>query len=211
MSDKENKNNPSQNKIGYARVSSIGQNLDSQIDLLEKAGCERIFTDKMTGSRMKRPGWDGLMGYVRSGDTIVITELSRMTRSLTNLLEIIQVLEEKEIELSSLRENIDTNTVTGRCFLSIMGAIYQMEKELRAERASAGRAAARARGRSGGRPRTDKEKLENARILYSNSDRTAKEICQNLGIGRRTFFSYMKDHKNSSESRNCQSNHEIDI
>ncbi len=198
MSREEKQNQFSQNKVGYARVSSVGQNLDSQIDLLEKEGCERIFTDKMTGSRMKRPGWDELMGYVRSGDTIVITELSRMTRSLTNLLEIIRVLEEKKIEISSLRENIDTNTVTGRCFLSIMGAIYQMERELRAERASAGRDAAKSRGRSGGRPRTSMEKLENARILYSNSERTAKEVCQNLGIGRRTFFSYLKDHKEIS-------------
>lgn len=199
MGMKQQQNQFSQNRVGYARVSSIGQNLDSQIDLLEKAGCEKIFTDKMTGSRMKRPGWDELMGYIRRGDTIVITELSRMTRSLTHLLEIIRILEQRKIEISSLRENIDTNTITGRCFLSIMGAIYQMERELRAERASAGRTAAKARGKSGGRPRTNMERLENARILYSNSDKTAKEVCQNLGVGRRTFFSYLKKYKETCD------------
>lgn len=192
MDTKERSESSSHNKVGYARVSSIGQNLDSQIDTLEKKGCGRIFTDKMTGSRMERPGWDELMRYVRANDTIIITELSRMTRSLMHFLEISKVLEEKKIELISLRENIDTNTVTGRCFLSIMGAIYQMERELRAERASAGRSAAKARGKSGGRPKTSPEKLENARILYENSDKTAKEVCQNTGVGRRTLFAYLE-------------------
>jgi DNA invertase Pin-like site-specific DNA recombinase len=200
MNKKKRSENSSHNKVGYARVSSIGQNLDSQIDTLEKTGCGRIFTDKMTGSRMERPGWDELMRYVRPNDTIIITELSRMTRSLMHFLEISKVLEEKKIELISLRENIDTNTVTGRCFLSIMGAIYQMERELRAERASAGRSAAKARGKSGGRPKTSSEKLENARILYENSDKTAKEVCQNTGVGRRTLFAYMAKCREKSAS-----------
>ncbi len=152
----------------------------------------------MTGSRMKRPGWDELMKYVRPNDTIIITELSRMTRSLMDFLEISKVLEEKKIELVSLRENIDTNTVTGRCFLSIMGAIYQMERELRAERASAGRLAAKARGKSGGRPKTSPEKLENARILYENSDKTAKEVCESAGISKRTLFAYLAKCKEKS-------------
>ena len=151
---------------GYARVSSIGQNLDSQIDALKAAGCKKIFTDKMTGSRMDRPGWDQLMEYVRPGDVMVVAELSRMTRSLMHLLETAQALDRKQVNLVSLRENIDTNTATGRCFLSMMGAIHQMERELRAERAAAGRASAKARGKTGGRPRTDAVKLENAKVLY---------------------------------------------
>ncbi len=124
-------------RVGYARVSSVGQNLDSQIDALKAAGCKKIFTDKMTGSRMDRPGWDQLMEYVRPGDVLVVAELSRMTRSLMHLLETAQALDRK-VNLVSLRENIDTNTATGRCFLSMMGAIHQMERELRAERAAAG-------------------------------------------------------------------------
>ncbi len=104
------------------------------------------------------------MAYVRPGDTLVVTELSRMTRSLLDRLETAKALQQRRIKLVSLRESIDTTTATGRGFLSMMGAIHQMERELRA-----GRDAARARGKTGGRPRTDAAKLENARILYENS------------------------------------------
>jgi DNA invertase Pin-like site-specific DNA recombinase len=179
------------NRIGYARVSSVGQNLDSQTDSLQQAGCIKIFSDKLTGSRMERPGWEQLLEYIRPGDTLVVTELSRMTRSLLDLLATIQVLEQRQIGLMSLRENIDTTTATGRCFLAMMGAIHQMERELRAERSSAGRASAKARGRTGGRPRTDVTKLENARILYENSEKTAAEVCEIAGVGRRVFFAYL--------------------
>ena len=139
-------------RIGYARVSSVGQNLDSQIDALQKAGCGKIFSDKMTGSHMDRPGWDQFLEFARPGDTLVVSELSRMTRSLMDLLTTAKVLEQRQINLVSLRENIDTTTATGRCFLSMMGAIHQMERELRAERAAAGRSSAKARGKTGGRP-----------------------------------------------------------
>ena len=179
------------NRIGYARVSSLGQNLDSQMDALNQAGCLKIFTDKLTASRMERPGWAQLLEYIRPGDILVVTELSRMTRSLLHLLETAQILEQRQINLLSLRENIDTTTATGRCFLSMMGAIHQMERELRAERASAGRVSAKARGRTGGRPRTDVAKLENARILYQNSEKTAAEVCRIAGVGRRVFFAYL--------------------
>ena len=181
----------SRHRIGYARVSSIGQNLDSQIDALQHAGCGKIFSEKMTASRMDRPAWNQFLEYVRPGDTLVVTELSRMTRSLLDLLESAKILEERQINLVSLRENIDTSTATGRCFLSMMGAIHQMERELRAERAAAGRSSAKARGRTGGRPKTDPAKLENARILYENSDKTAAEVCEIAGVGRRTFFAHI--------------------
>jgi DNA invertase Pin-like site-specific DNA recombinase len=173
------------------------------MDALHAAGCEKIFTDKMTGSRLDRPGWDQMMAYVRPGDMLVVTELSRMTRSLLDLLETAKALQQRRIELVSLRESIDTTTATGRCFLSMMGAIHQMERELRAERAAAGRASAKARGKTGGRPRTDAAKLENARILYENSGKTAAEACAVAGVGRRTFFSYLakrnKAHASESE------------
>jgi DNA invertase Pin-like site-specific DNA recombinase len=184
---------PTANRIGYARVSSVGQNLDSQMDALHQAGCIKIFTDKLTGSRMERPGWAQLLEYIRPDDILVVTELSRMTRSLLDLLETTKILEQRQIHLLSLRENIDTTTATGRCFLSMMGAIHQMERELRAERANAGRASAKARGRTGGRPRTDVAKLENARILYENSGKTAAEVCEVVGVGRRVFFAYLAE------------------
>jgi len=178
-------------RIGYARVSSLGQHLDSQLDALQQAGCAKVFTDKLTGSRLDRPAWEQLLEYLRRGDTLVVTELSRMTRSLLDLLEISKLLEQRQVNLVSLRENIDTSSATGRCFLAMMGAMQQLERELRAERAAAGRASAKARGRTGGRPRTDSAKLENARILYENSEQTAAQVCAITGVGRRTFFAYL--------------------
>lgn len=178
-------------KIGYARVSTAAQNIDSQIDALYSYGCKRVFSDKESGIKTERPGWQQLMGHLREGDALVVTELSRMTRSLKHLLQVVDALENKGVDIISLRENIDTSTATGRCFVSIMGAVSQMERELKGERAAAGREAAKARGRTGGRPRTDPKKLEQARILYENSDQTAAEVCQSVGIGRRALFSYL--------------------
>jgi DNA invertase Pin-like site-specific DNA recombinase len=178
-------------KVGYARVSTHDQKLDSQLDALHQVRCHKIFSDRVSGRNADRPGWEQLMAYVRPADTIVVTELSRMSRSLMHLLEIVQTCDQQGIALLSLRENIDTSTATGRCFLAMMGAIAQMERELKAERTAAGRAAAKARGRTGGRPRTDPNKLVQARILYLNSDQTAAQVCRLVGIGRRTLFSYL--------------------
>jgi DNA invertase Pin-like site-specific DNA recombinase len=184
--------------IGYARVSSASQNLDAQMDALRDAGCTKLFTDKISGFQKERAGWDELLRYARAGDMLVITELSRMSRSLSHLLEIVALLEARHIELHSLREKIDTSCATGRAFLSIMGAVSQMEREIKAERAAAGRAAAKARGKSGGRPRTCPDKLEQARILYQNSDKSAREVCALIGVGRRTLFSYIHQHRQDS-------------
>jgi DNA invertase Pin-like site-specific DNA recombinase len=140
---------------------------------------------------MDRPGWTRLLEYIRPEDTLVVTELSRMTRSLLDLLETTKLLEQSKINLLSLRENIDTTTATGRYLLSMMGAIHQIERELRAERASSGRASAKDRGKPGGRPRTDVTKLESARILYENSEKTAAQVCAIAGVGRRVFFAYL--------------------
>ena len=145
--------------IGYSRVSSTSQHLDAQMDALQQAGCTHTFTDKDSGATSSRPGWQALLAYIRPGDTLVITELSRMSRSLVHLLQIVHALEKRGVELQSLREHIDTSTATGRGFLSIMGAVAQMEREIKAERAAAGRAAAKARGKTGGRPRTDRDKI----------------------------------------------------
>lgn len=180
-------------RIGYARVSSRDQNLDSQMDMLKAAGCEKIFEDKASGTRESRPGWDRLLEFLRPGDTIVEAELSRMTRSLMHLLSLVSEFERRGVQIASLREHIDTSTATGRAFLSIIGAINQMERELRAERSAAGRASAKARGKTGGRPRTDPKLLDKARILYEDSDYTAAEVCKTFGIGRRTFFKYLEE------------------
>lgn len=183
------------NIIVYARVSTSGQNLDSQLDQLKKAGCVKIFSEKISGIKESRNEWEKLIDYLRHGDTLIVTELSRMTRSLIHLLQVVKELEEKEINIIFLRENIDTTSATGRFFISIIGAIAQMERELKSERASSGREAAKARGKTGGRPRTDPDKLEQAYILYANSDKTAKEVCKTFGFSRRTFFNYLSKKK----------------
>ena len=191
-------NDPKTNKLGYARVSTTGQNLDSQLDALKQVGCTRIYSDKISGIQDSRPEWDKLLDYARPGDILVVTELSRMTRSLTQLLHLVKYLEERQLNIQSLRENIDTTTATGRAFISIMGAINQLERELKTERAAAGRAAAKARGKSGGRPRTDKDLLERARLVYENSEKTAAEVSKSFGIGRRTFFDYLASVRKSA-------------
>jgi DNA invertase Pin-like site-specific DNA recombinase len=178
-------------KVGYARVSSSAQKLDAQFDALKQIGCHKVFADRVSGIKADRPGWEQLIAYVRPGDRVIVTELSRMSRSLMHLLDVVQTFEHQDIEIVSLRENIDTSTATGRGFLAMMGVIAQMERELKAERTAAGRAAAQARGRTGGRPRTTPDKLEEARILYLHSDRTVAEVCHTGGIGRRTLFSYL--------------------
>lgn len=179
--------------IGYARVSTREQNLEGQLDQLKAVGCTRIFTDKATGRSMERPGWAEMLKFIRPGDTIVVCELSRMSRSLLQFLNTVKALEEAGVQIRSLRENIDPSTATGRAFLAFMVTIHQLELELRAERAEAGRSAAKARGKTGGRPRTDPEKLEQARILYENSDKSAAEVCKAVGVGKRTLFSYMRE------------------
>lgn len=182
-------------RIGYARVSSRDQNLDSQLDMLQAVGCERIFEERVSGAKESRPEWDRLLEFLRPGDTIVVAELSRMTRSLRHLLSLVHDFEKEGVQIVSLREHIDSSSATGRAFLSIIGAINQMERELKSERAAAGRASAKARGRTGGRPRTDISKLENARLIYENSGKSVAEVCQTFGVGRRTFFSYLKQQK----------------
>lgn len=181
------------NRVGYARVSSTGQNLDSQLDALKSAGCVRIFSDKVTGSKESRPEWDKLLDFLRPGDVLVVTELSRMSRSLSHLLQIAQDFMNKGIGFASLREHIDTSSATGRAFFAIMGAINQLEIELKKERTAAGRESARARGKTGGRPKTDPALLEQARVLYENSGASADTVCKRFQISRRTLYNYLAE------------------
>ncbi len=183
--------------VGYARVSSREQNLDSQLDMLKAAGCTKIFKEKVSGVAETHVEWDKLMEYIRPGDTVVVVELSRMTRSLKHLLQLSEEFMERGVNIRSLRENIDTSTATGKAFFLLMGVINQLERDLKAERAAAGRASAKARGRTGGRPKTDEKKLHQAFILYDSSDYTAEEVCKLAGVGKRTFFRYIADMRQS--------------
>ena len=148
-------------KIGYARVSTYEQNLDLQTDALEKAGCEQVFHDQISGAKTKRPGFDEALSYLRSGNILVVWRLDRLSRSLKHLIETVNLLEEKGIGFQSLQESIDTTTSGGKLIFHIFGALAEFERNLIRERTQAGLAAARARGRKGGRPKSlDKKKRE---------------------------------------------------
>ena len=145
----------------------------------------------VAATKSQRPGLDQALDNLREGDTLVVWKLDRLGRSAKDLLDFAGGLNDRGVGFVSLTDAIDTTTVSGRFFFNVMASLAQMERELKAERTAAGRAAAKARGRTGGRPRIDPDKLEHARILYLNSRKSAADVCQMVGIGRRTLFSYL--------------------
>lgn len=180
-------------KIGYARVSTLEQNLNLQIDALNDAGCEKIITDEISGSVADRPGLSKLNEILRKGDTLVVWRLDRMGRSLKHLIKWINDLHEKEIGFQSIQETIDTSNATGKLIFHIFGALSEFERNLIRERTQAGLEAARARGRQGGRPKKiDKDKRQLAVDLYNAKKQTIKQICDIVGITKPTLYKYAK-------------------
>ena len=178
--------------IGYARVSTDDQNLDLQRDALKGAGCERTFEDMTSGAKADRTGLTALMTALRAGDTVVIWRLDRLGRSLKNLIELVEKFESTKVGLRSLQENIDTTTSSGRLVFHLFGALAEFERNLIRERTQAGMAAARVRGRMGGRPkRLDPAKLALALRLHQEGKHTIKEICQMMGISKSTLYNYL--------------------
>lgn len=181
-------------KIGYVRVSKQEQHEALQIDALKAAGCEKWFVDKTTGSKAERKGLDEALAYLRPGDTFVVWKLDRAGRSLTHLIELLKGLKERTIEFISLTEQIDTTTPGGKLIFHLMGALAEFERDLIRERTNAGLAAARARGRVGGRPRKLKTngKIALARSLFADKSHSIEEICTTLNISRATLYRYVK-------------------
>ncbi len=178
--------------IGYARVSTLDQNLDLQRDALHKSGCEKIYTDTISGAKAQRPGLAECLSYARRGDTVVVWKLDRLGRSLKNLIEITGQLEGQGIGLKSLQESIDTSTPGGKLVFHVFGALAEFERDLIRERTNAGLTAARARGRKGGRkPALDAKKKEIALALHQNPNLSVSEICRTLGVSRATFYRSM--------------------
>ncbi|MEO5655259.1 MAG: recombinase family protein [Nitrosospira sp.] len=178
--------------IGYAQVSTDDQNLDLQPDALKGAGCERMFEDMVSGAKADRTGLAAMMTVLRAGDTIVIWRLDRLGRSLKNLIELVERFESAKVGLRSLQENIDTTTSGGRLVFHLFGALAEFERNLIRERTQAGIAAARARGRMGGRPKQlDPDKLALALRLHHEDKYTIKEICQMMGISKSTLYNYL--------------------
>ena len=179
--------------IGYARVSTEDQNLDLQRDALEKAGCEQIFTDTVSGTKARRPGLEQALSHLREGDTLVVWRLDRLGRSLRHLIDTVTSLQEKGVGFKSLTESIDTTTSGGRLVFNIFGSLAEFEREIIKERTQAGLEAARSRGRTGGRPKALTQKQVNMlHQLAADKNRSVDEICKTLGISRMTFYRYLK-------------------
>jgi DNA invertase Pin-like site-specific DNA recombinase len=179
--------------IGYARVSTHDQTLALQRDALEKAECEKIFTDQISGTKAERKGLEEALSHLRSGDTLVVWRLDRLGRSLRHLIDTITELNARGVGFKSLTENIDTTTSGGKLVFHIFGALAEFEREIIRERTQAGLQAARDRGKVGGRPKalTVKE-LQILRNMAADPSLTVSDICKTLGIGRTTFYRYVK-------------------
>lgn len=192
-------------KIGYIRVSKQEQNEALQRDALKDAGCEKYFSDKMTGSKFERKGLEELLAFIRSGDTVVVWKLDRLGRSLKDLIETLNLLKDRGVDFISLTESIDTTTPGGKLIFRLMGALAEFERDLIRERTNAGLAAARARGHVGGRPRklaTD-GKVALALRLFEESNHSVDDICSTLHISRSTLYRYIREAKQTTSSSNA--------
>lgn len=174
--------------IGYARVSKDDQNLNRQIDQLTAYGAEKIIQEKFTGTRQKRPGITQLLQTIRAHDVVVVESISRLGRNTLDILNLIQLLHQKQIKFVSLKEQMDTETPTGRAMLQMMSVIAELERNLLADRVKEGIAASRRRGVTVGRPRIAQEKLDIAIRMYQSGDYSVKEILATNQISSGTFY-----------------------
>lgn len=178
-------------RIGYARVSTDLQSLELQNQALELAACERIFTDKMSGTRSDRPGLQEAISHLREGDTLVVWKLDRLGRSVKALVDLVTSLEGRKVHFASITDQIDTSTTAGRFFFHVMASLAQMERELIVERTQAGLQAARRLGRVGGRKRKmDAGKVEAAKRLLA-SGTVAKDVAKSLGVSIPTLYRWV--------------------
>jgi len=181
-------------KVGYIRVSKHEQHEDLQRDALTAAKCDKLFTDKISGATAQRRGLEEALAYLRPGDTFVVWKLDRAGRSLNHLMELLQDLQHRNISFISLTEQIDTTTPSGKLIFHLLGALAEFERDLIRERTNAGLAAAKARGRVGGRPRKlqSNAKVALARQLFASKEHSIPDLCSALGISRATLYRYVK-------------------
>ena len=176
-------------KFGYARVSTNDQNLDVQIKKLEEAGCDEIFSEKISGAKENAPQLNGMISKLRKGDTVCVVRLDRLGRRMMRLVTLINDFKEKGISFVSLENNIDTSTPMGMLLFNMCAAFAEMERELIRERVRAGLDSAREKGRKGGRPRAlDQKKADTVRNLKRSGELSVKEICETMNISRSVFY-----------------------
>lgn len=176
--------------IGYARVSTTDQDLTMQTQALTAAGCETIYSDKLSGAKTDRPGLADALRHARAGDCLVIWKLDRLGRSMKGLVELAADLSERKVDLRSLTDGIDTATPVGRFAFHMLGAVAEMERELVKERTTAALAARRKAGGGGGRkPVLTPRKKETARKLLAAGDRP-RDVAATVGVSVATFYRY---------------------
>ena len=181
--------------IGYARVSTLDQRTDLQLDALKKAGCEQVYTERFTGSSRARPELENCLRSLRKGDTMVVWRLDRLGRSLKDLVSIITDLEDRGVAFRSLTESIDTSTSGGKLVFHIFGALAEFERSIIQERTRAGLAAARARGRKGGRkPKMNKADVRKAMAMLQDPGITKAEVADHFGVSRVTLNASIARH-----------------
>ena len=179
--------------IGYARVSTQDQNLTLQREALINAGCEKVFEDKVSGTRADRPGLSKTLEMLREGDTLVVWKLDRLGRSVKQLVDMVSELNKQGIQFKSLTDSIDTGTTSGRFFFHVMASLAEMERELTIERTRAGLEVAKKLGRKGGRkPKMTDSKIESAKKLLS-SGVPPKEVAKNLSVAVSPLYRWVPD------------------
>jgi DNA invertase Pin-like site-specific DNA recombinase len=174
--------------FGYARVSTESQNLDRQIDALKKYGVDHIYNEKMTGTKKDRPELSKMLDRMTEGDTVVIESLSRLGRSTKDLIELTEIFHSKRVNLVSLKESIDTNTSTGKLLFTLMSAIAQFERDVIVDRTREGLNSARARGKTGGRPKINSDSIKKAAKLYNTRQYSIREIEELTGVKKSTLY-----------------------
>lgn len=175
-------------KIAYARVSTDRQELDRQLDVLEKVGYDRLIQEKYTGTKKDREGLQKLMDVVREGDTVIVESISRLGRNTLDILTIVEDLNKMGITFVSLKENMDTNTPTGKAMFQMMAVIAQLERDLTVQRVKEGLQAAKNRGKKLGRPTIDNDQVKNALRLYDNGEWSIKDIIKTTGISQGSLY-----------------------
>jgi len=182
--------------IGYARVSTRGQDPTLQQDILQAHGCDPLFVDHASGTLAQRPALDRALQYLRPGDVLVVTKLDRLGRSVKNLSEIATDLDQRGVGLKAVTQEIDTTTPGGRLFFHLLAAFAEFEHDLIVERTKEGLAAARARGRNGGRkPKMTAIKTKQAISMYDSGEYTLQQIADTLGVGRTTIHRTLEGRK----------------
>ena len=183
-------------KFGYARVSTKQQELHLQTDALEEAGCDKIFEEKITGTTKERPKLQALLAQLRKDDVVVIYKLDRLSRSLKDLISIVEQIQRKGANFHSLTDNIETSSPTGKLTFHLFAALAEFERSIISQRTKAGLEAARARGRKGGRPKGLSKKAERTAILaesyYKEGELSIVQICEELNISKRTLYKYLR-------------------